>query len=108
MTLRSSATWRAKAQPGKINYASSGSDRPCELLIFTQALIDDLEADGHLALGSARALGCVKTGVALRANAPALALDSAAEPASGRGPAQEMRIGHDLQRRRRRQGATAS
>ena len=38
---------------------------PCDLLILTQALIDGLAAHGHAQGASARALGLVKTGVAL-------------------------------------------
>ncbi len=39
---------------------------PCDVLILTQLLIDQLTAAGQLVAGSARALGIVKTGVAVR------------------------------------------
>jgi molybdate transport system substrate-binding protein len=38
---------------------------PCDLMILSQSLIDELTQAGHLVAGSARALGVVKTGVAL-------------------------------------------
>lgn len=40
---------------------------PCDLLILTQKLIDQLAADGHVVAGSAAPLGKVKTGVAVKA-----------------------------------------
>lgn len=40
---------------------------PCDVLILTAALIDQLEASGHVVAGSARALGTVKTGIAVKA-----------------------------------------
>ena len=40
---------------------------PCDVLILTQALIDELEAAGHVAPGSAAPMGRVKTGVAVKA-----------------------------------------
>jgi molybdate transport system substrate-binding protein len=39
----------------------------CDLVILTQALVDELTAQGHLAPGSAVPLGAVKTGVAVKA-----------------------------------------
>ena len=39
---------------------------PCDVVILTQALIDQLTASGHVVAGSARALGLVKTGVAVK------------------------------------------
>lgn len=39
---------------------------PCDVLILTQALIDQLTASGHGVAGSARALGIVKTGIAVK------------------------------------------
>ena len=62
---------------------------PCDLLILTQALIAELAAQGHAAGASARPLGQVKTGVAVKAGAPALevaspqALQRALEQAGG-------------------------
>jgi molybdate transport system substrate-binding protein len=38
----------------------------CDVLILTQALIDELTAAGHVLPGSARPLGVVKTGVAVK------------------------------------------
>lgn len=40
---------------------------PCDVLILTQALIDQLTASGDVVVGSASALGLVKTGVAVKA-----------------------------------------
>jgi molybdate transport system substrate-binding protein len=40
---------------------------PCDVLILTQALIDELEATGRVEPGSAAPLGRVKTGVAVKA-----------------------------------------
>ncbi|HCY16709.1 MAG: molybdate ABC transporter substrate-binding protein [Curvibacter sp. GWA2_64_110] len=39
---------------------------PCDVLILTQALIDELTANGHVLAGSARPLGTVRTGVAVK------------------------------------------
>jgi len=39
---------------------------PCDVIILTQALIDDLTAAGHVQSDSARPLGVVKTGVAVK------------------------------------------
>jgi molybdate transport system substrate-binding protein len=39
---------------------------PCDVVILTAALIAQLEASGHVVAGSARALGTVKTGVAVK------------------------------------------
>ena len=48
---------------------------PCDLVILTQALISELEQQGHVQPGSARPLGRVRTGVAVKAGAalPAVA-----------------------------------
>lgn len=40
---------------------------PCDLVILTQAIVDQLTADGHAVAGSAVPLGAVKTGVAVKA-----------------------------------------
>ena len=45
---------------------------PCDLLILTQALIEELASQGHALGPSARPLGPVQTGVAVRQGAPAL------------------------------------
>lgn len=39
---------------------------PCDLIILTQALIEQLSASGDVVAGSAQNLGCVKTGVAVK------------------------------------------
>ena len=39
---------------------------PCDLIILTKPLIEQLIASGHVVPGSARSLGLVKTGVAVR------------------------------------------
>jgi molybdate transport system substrate-binding protein len=43
---------------------------PCDVLILTQAIIDQLTRDGHLVPGSAVPLGAVKTGIAVKAGQP--------------------------------------
>lgn len=43
----------------------------CDVLILTQALIEELVVAGRVLPGSARALGLVRTGVAVRAGGPA-------------------------------------
>lgn len=43
---------------------------PCDVLILTEALIRQLTESGQVAAGSARALGVVKTGVAVKAGEP--------------------------------------
>lgn len=42
----------------------------CDVIILSAALIAQLEASGHVVAGSARALGSVKTGVAVKAGEP--------------------------------------
>jgi molybdate transport system substrate-binding protein len=49
----------------------------CDLLILTQALIQDLGAQGRADASSARAVGLVKTGVALKAGRPRVDLRTA-------------------------------
>jgi molybdate transport system substrate-binding protein len=44
---------------------------PCDVVILTAALIAQLEISGHVLAGSARALGTVKTGVAVKVGATA-------------------------------------
>lgn len=44
---------------------------PCDVLILTRTLIDDLTADGRLRPGSVASLGQVKTGLAVRSGDPA-------------------------------------
>jgi molybdate transport system substrate-binding protein len=43
---------------------------PCDMVILTQALVDQLTKDGALVAGSAVPLGVVKTGVAVKAGEP--------------------------------------
>ena len=43
---------------------------PCDLVILTGALVDQLTASGHLIPDSSRAIGAVKTGVAVKAGTP--------------------------------------
>jgi molybdate transport system substrate-binding protein len=43
---------------------------PCDVVILSAALIAQLEASGHVAAGSARALGKVRTGVAVKTGSP--------------------------------------
>ncbi|MFZ9373904.1 MAG: substrate-binding domain-containing protein, partial [Burkholderiaceae bacterium] len=46
------------------------SGAPCDVLILTRALIEQLQADGHVVAGSAQDLGSVATGVAVKSGAP--------------------------------------
>jgi molybdate transport system substrate-binding protein len=43
---------------------------PCDVVILTAALIEQLSASGHVLAGSARNLGVVKTGVAVKHGTP--------------------------------------
>ena len=43
---------------------------PCDVVILTAALIQELEQQGHVRADSARALGVVRTGVAVKAGEP--------------------------------------
>lgn len=43
---------------------------PCDVVILTRGLVDQLVATGHVVAGSARSLGLVKTGVAVRSGTP--------------------------------------
>ena len=49
---------------------------PCDVLIVTQALIAQLTDMNHLSEGSARALGVVKTGIAVQHGQPAPQVDT--------------------------------
>jgi molybdate transport system substrate-binding protein len=50
---------------------------PCDLVILTQAIIDQLTADGHVVRGSDVPLGVVKTGVAVKTGEPQPRVESA-------------------------------
>jgi molybdate transport system substrate-binding protein len=52
---------------------------PCDLVILTAPLIDDLIRSGHVVAGSAQSLGRVRTGIALRSGEPLRALANADE-----------------------------
>ena len=52
---------------------------PCDVIILTQALIDELMATGHVQSGSARPLGIVKTGVAVKTGEPQPRVDTPEE-----------------------------
>lgn len=43
---------------------------PCDVVILTAAMIADLEREGRAVAGTAAPLGCVRTGVAVRAGEP--------------------------------------
>ena len=47
---------------------------PCDLLVLSASLIGQLTVQGHVVPGSARALGPVATGMAVRSDAPAVAV----------------------------------
>ena len=49
---------------------------PCDVLILTQALIEELTIAGRVQPGSARALGVVRTGVAVKAGDPQPKVDT--------------------------------
>lgn len=49
---------------------------PCDVLILTQALIDELTAAGHVQPGSATPLGVVRTGVAVKSGEPSPKVDT--------------------------------
>jgi len=51
---------------------------PCDVIILTEALIGQLSANGHVIRASAKALGRVKTGIAVKATDPAPLVDSPA------------------------------
>ena len=60
--------WRIEGTFGAVGLmrdALSGG-APCDLLILTAALMAQLEADGQVVVGSVRALGAVKTAVAVK------------------------------------------
>jgi len=49
---------------------------PCDVLILTQSLIDELSAAGHVQPGSATPLGVVRTGVAVKSGDPQPKVDT--------------------------------
>lgn len=49
---------------------------PCDVIILTQALIEQLIASGHALAGSAQSLGVVKTGVAVKTGEASPKVDS--------------------------------
>lgn len=51
---------------------------PCDVIVLTEALVAQLTASGHLLPGSARAVGTVKTGVAVKTGDKVPAVDSPA------------------------------
>jgi molybdate transport system substrate-binding protein len=51
----------------------------CDVLILTAALMAQLEASGHVVAGSARSLGTVKTGIAVKSGDRAPAVDTPEE-----------------------------
>jgi molybdate transport system substrate-binding protein len=52
---------------------------PCDVVILSQALIDQLARDGHVAAASVTPLGAVKTGVAVKSGEGAPGVGTAAE-----------------------------
>ena len=52
---------------------------PCDVIILTKPLIEQLIASGHVVPGSARSLGLVKTGVAVRSGTPHPSVKTRAE-----------------------------
>lgn len=49
---------------------------PCDLLVLSASLIEQLTQQGHVVAGSARALGTVATGIAVAEGAPAVTVDT--------------------------------
>ncbi len=54
------------------------SGEPCDLVILTQALIDQLASQGHVVAGSETPLGVVRTGVAIKSGQPVPDVSTAA------------------------------
>jgi molybdate transport system substrate-binding protein len=54
----------------------------CDLVILTRPLVDQLVASGHVVEGSARSLGLVRTGIAVRAGSPLPAISTQQELAA--------------------------
>jgi molybdate transport system substrate-binding protein len=50
---------------------------PCDLVILTAPLVDELIRSGHVVAGSAKSLGRVRTGIALRSGEPPLSIANA-------------------------------
>ena len=63
---------------------------PCDLVILTRPLIDQLVASGHVRAGSDRSLGLVRTGVAVKAGARHPHIDSREALAEAFGSAAEI------------------
>jgi len=64
---------------------------PCDLVILTAPLIDDLIRSGHVVAGSAQSLGRVRTGIALRSGEPQMPIRTADDlRAALRGAAQQV------------------
>lgn len=40
---------------------------PCDIVVLSQSLVDELQAQGHVVAGSARPIGKVRTGIAVKA-----------------------------------------
>jgi molybdate transport system substrate-binding protein len=70
---------------------------PCDVVILSAALIAQLEQQGALVPGSARTLGSVATGVAVRTGAPAMAVDSGASLKAAFGAARGLYVPHMTQ-----------
>jgi molybdate transport system substrate-binding protein len=54
------------------------SGEPCDLVILTQALVDQLASQGHVVAGSESPLGVVRTGVAIKPGQPVPDVSTAA------------------------------
>ena len=63
---------------------------PCDLVILTRPLVAQLVASGHVAAGSERSLGLVRTGVAVRAGTKHPAIGNRAELAAAFRAAREI------------------
>jgi molybdate transport system substrate-binding protein len=43
---------------------------PCDLVVLSQSLVDELQSQGHVITGTARPIGKVRTGIAVKAGEP--------------------------------------
>lgn len=77
--FRAASGWEIE---GSFNAVGAMRDKllagePCDVVILTSALIAQLEASGHVLPGSARALGVVKTGIAIKTGTRLPVVDTA-------------------------------
>jgi len=78
--FESAAGVRLRAQFGAVGAMRDalGAGAACDAFVATEAMIGSLVASGALRVGSSAAIGRVQTGIAVRADQPLPAIDSAA------------------------------